>query len=246
MTRATGKVALITGAGGEVGRSHALRLAAAGADIIAVDGEGAGPAGGRAAGGLAGTAELVRALGSRAVAVPADVRDAGQLRAGVDRAVTELGRLDIVATTAAGHATGPAHELTEQDWTRVIDVALTGAWLTCKVAVPHVIAGGRGGSVVLSSSAAGARPYPDLAPWIAAEHALTGLARTLAQELATDNIRVNVLIGPPPAAVTGPEPLLPAAAQPRDASAALMFLVSDAAGHITGSALPVEAGVLAQ
>lgn len=239
MSRVTGKVALITGSAGGLGRSHALQLAAAGADIILVDGD-------PVAGGLEETAAMVRALGSQAVVVPADVRDQDQLRAGVDPAAGALGRLDVVVTTVAEHDTGPAHELTEAAWTQIIDVALTGAWLTAKVAVPHVIAGGRGGSVVLSGSVAGSRPYPVMAPWVAAEHALIGLAKTLTQELAPEDIRVNVLLAAPAASVRAPGPLLPTPAQLRDASEALVFLVSDAARHITGTVLPVEAGVLAQ
>jgi NAD(P)-dependent dehydrogenase (short-subunit alcohol dehydrogenase family) len=246
MGRATGKVALVTGAAGGQGRSHALRLAAEGADIIAIDGV---PAAGRPPARPAGadldeTAAMVAELGSRVVTARADVRDHGPLAAAVDEAAGTLGRLDIVVAAAAIRGSAPAHELAEECWQDMIDVNLTGAWLTCKVAVPHVIAGGRGGSVVLASSAAGVRPYPAMAHYVAAEHAIIGLAKTLAQELGGEQIRVNALI--PALAGAGPDGLLPSPAQPRDVSEALLFLISDAGRHITGAALPVDAGVLAR
>ena len=243
MSWAQDMVALVTGAGGEAGRGHALRLAAAGMDIIAVDGGTAGAPGA----GLDETARMVRALGRRVAAAPADVRDHGQLAAAVNRAAGELGRLDVVVAAAGGLGRqAAAGELTEAAWQDMIDVNLTGAWLTCKVAVPHIIAGGRGGSVVLAGSVAAVKPYPGLAHYVAAEHAIVGLARTLAQELGADGIRVNVLLPDGPAAGESREPLLPSPARPRDASEALLFLISDVARHITGVALPVDAGVLAR
>jgi NAD(P)-dependent dehydrogenase (short-subunit alcohol dehydrogenase family) len=235
-----------------MGRSHALRLAAAGADIIAVDGGGpfaSVPGPPPTLDDLHETGSMVRALGSRVAVTSADIRDHGQLAAAVDQAAATLGRLDVVVAAAGIRSSAAAHELPEAGWQDLIDVNLTGAWLTCKVAVPQVIAGGRGGSVVLASPVAGIRPSRGLAHYIAAGHAIVGLAKTLAQELAADRIRVNALI---PAGAgdagngPGPEALLPSPAQPRDVSEALLFLVSDAARHITGAALPVDAGVLAR
>lgn len=249
MGRATGKVALVTGAAGGLGRSHALRLAAEGADIIALDGctpVASVPAPQPTRRDLDETAGMVRALGSRVVAGQADVRDHGQLEAAVSQAVRSLGRLDIVVAAAGIHGSARADELTESGWQDLIDINLTGAWLTCKAAVPHLAAGGRGGSVILASSVAGVKPYPAMAHYVAAEHAIIGLARTLAQELAPDGIRVNVLVPALPDGIPGRDALLPAAAQPRDVSEALMFLISDAARPITGAALPVDAGVLAR
>jgi (+)-trans-carveol dehydrogenase len=247
MNRATGKVALVTGAASGPGRSHALRLAAAGADVIALDcyapiSPVPGPL--PTPEDLAETADMVRALGSHAVAAPADVRDCGQLAAAVGKAVAVLGRLDIVVAAAGLHSSAAAHELTEEAWQDLIDVNLTGAWLTCKVAVPHMITGGRGGSVVLASSVAGMKPFPAMAHYVAAEHAIIGVAKTLAQELAGHDIRVNALVAALPDG--GPAGLLPSPAQPRDVSDALLFLVSDAARPVTGAALPVDAGVLAR
>jgi (+)-trans-carveol dehydrogenase len=229
-----GKVALVTGAARGQGRSHALRLAADGADIIAIDHcapVGSVPCPLASPDDLGEVATQVRALGRRVVARQADVRDQAGLRLAVDESVTALGRLDIVSAGAGVLSGAPDQELTEQAWQDVIDINLTGAWLTCKVAVPHIIASGRGGLVVLTSSVAGYKPCARAAHQAAAEHALIGLGQALAQELAPEGIRVNVIT--------------PALAEPRDVSEALAFLASDAARHITGISLPVDAGALA-
>jgi NAD(P)-dependent dehydrogenase (short-subunit alcohol dehydrogenase family) len=214
---------------------------------------------------------MVAELGSRAVTAQADVRDHGQLAAAVNEAAGTLGRLDIVVAAAAIRGSAPAHELAEEGWQDLIDVNLTGAWLTCKVAVPHVIAGGRGGSVVLASSAAGVKPYPAMAHYVAAKHGVTGLARALATELAADRIRVNSVhptqvdtdmiqndimyrlfrpdLEHPTrrdfAAASRATGLLPVDwVESADVSSAVAFLASDDARYITGTALPVDAGAL--
>ena len=230
MGQAEGKVAFVTGAARGLGRAHAVRLAAEGADIIAVDlCEPIASVGYRLGtrDDLAETVSLVRALGRRVLARPADVRDLGQLESVVGEGSAAFGRLDIVVASAGIRGSAPASGLSESAWQDVIDVNLTGAWLTCKAAVPHLIAGGRGGSVVLTSSAAGRRPRPDMAHDIAAGHALAGLAKTLAQELAEHGIRVNVL-----------SPSAGEARETRAATDALLFLVSDAASYLTGMVLP--------
>ena len=276
MNHATGKVALITGAARGQGRSHAVKLAEEGADIIAVDICAqidsvpyplATPA------DLAETADQIRSLGRQVVAARADVRDQAQLRAAIDEAVSELGRLDVVCANAGIYSSAPAHEMTEQAWQDLIDVNLTGVWLTCKVAVPHIIAGGRGGVVIITSSVAGHKPYANISHYVAATHALIGLTKALAQELAPHDIRVNAIS---PTLVDtdmiqneiiyrlflpdSKEPtreqfseasqatnLLPVPwVEPRDVSEAVAFLVSDSARYVTGISLPVDAGVLAK
>jgi len=276
MGRVSGKVAFITGAARGQGRSHAIRLAEEGADIIAVDiceQIDSVPYPLATAADLQETVDQVQALDRRIVAERADVRDYEQLKAVVDRGVAELGRLDIVSANAGIHSAAPAHEMTESAWQDLIDVNLTGVWLTCKAAVPHLIAGGRGGVVVLTSSVAGLRPYGGIAHYVAAKHGLVGLTKTLAQELAGHHIRVNALN--PTQVDTDmiqnemiyrlflpdePEPtreqfsvasqatnLLPIPwVEPRDVSDALLFLASDEARFITGITLPVDAGVLAR
>ena len=156
MGRVEGKVAFITGAARGQGRSHAIRLAQEGADIIAIDicedilGT---PYAGATEEDLAETVRQVEALDRRIVATKADVRDFGALKAAVNEGVAQLGRLDIVSANA-GILTGlvPAEELSEEIWTDMIDVNLSGVWRTVKAAIPHLKAGGRGGSIILTSS----------------------------------------------------------------------------------------------
>jgi SDR family mycofactocin-dependent oxidoreductase len=190
-----GKVAFITGAARGQGRSHAIRLAAEGADIIAVDvcADMPGmPYAGATEQDLAETVKEVEVLDRRIVATKVDVRDYGALKAALDDGVAELGRLDIVSANAGiGSSPYTTQELPEQTWRDMIDVNLTGVWHTAKAAVPHLIAGGRGGSMILTSSAAGLMGYPNIAHYVSAKHGVVGLMRTLALELAPHSIRVN-------------------------------------------------------
>ena len=269
-----GQVAFITGAARGQGRSHAVTLAAAGADIIAVDlceqmdTVGYGLA---TEEDLAETVRQVEALGRRIVARPADVRDTGSLRAAVDDGVRELGRLDIVVANAGILSSGSLGELGERAWRDMIDVNLTGVWRTTKVAIPHLLAGGRGGSIVLTSSVAGLKSYPNVAHYVAAKHGVVGLMRALAVELAPHGIRVNTvnptqvdtdmiqndvmyrLFVPDEenptkeqfAAASRATALLPVDwIESVDVSNALLFLTSDMARYITGVALPIDAGAV--
>lgn len=269
-----GRVALITGAARGQGRSHAVTLAEAGADIIAVDlcadlstvdYPQAVP------GDLAETVRQVEALGRRIVAAVADVRDTAGLRAAVDAGVAELGRLDIVSANAGILSSGSLADLSLAAWREMIDVNLTGVWKTCKVAIPHILAGGRGGAVVLTSSVAGLKSYPNVGHYVAAKHGVVGLMRTLAVELAPHRIRVNTvnptqvdtdmiqndvmyrLFLPDSSAPTRAEfaaasretALLPVDwVESADVSRALRFLVSDDARYVTGVAFPVDAGAV--
>ncbi|MCU1656790.1 MAG: short-chain dehydrogenase/reductase [Pseudonocardiales bacterium] len=193
--RVEGKVAFITGAARGQGRSHALRLAEEGADIIAVDAvtdyasvpySMARPA------DLDETCALVRARNRRIVAGKADVRDQEQLRAVLDTGVAELGHLDIVVANA-GICTAQAwDDVSTEVWSDTIDTNLTGVWNTIVVAAPHLIANG-GGSVIATSSVAGIKGLPFFAPYVAAKHGIVGIARSLANELASHHIRVNTV-----------------------------------------------------
>lgn len=270
----TGKVAFVTGAARGQGRSHAVMLAEAGADIVAVDLCGpldtvryplATPD------DLVETVRQVEALDRRIVARVADVRDTDGLRAAVDTGVAELGRLDVVSANAGILTTGSLAELTEAAWREMIDINLTGVWRTCKVAIPHLLAGGRGGSIVLTSSVAGLKSYPNVAHYVAAKHGVVGLMRTLATELAPYRVRVNTvnptqvdtdmiqndvmyrLFVPDTehptreefAAASRATGLLPVDwVSSADVSKALLFLASDDARYITGVALPVDAGAV--
>jgi SDR family mycofactocin-dependent oxidoreductase len=220
---------------------------------------------------LAETVRQVEALDRRIVARQADVRDTGSLRAAVDAGVAELGRLDIVCANAGILSNGPSHELSEDTWGQMIDINLSGVWRTCKAAIPHLIAGGNGGSIVLTSSVAGLRSYSGVSHYVSAKHGVVGLMKTLAQELAPHRIRVNtvnptqvdtpMIMNEPMYRLFCPdvdeptrEDFAPASqamhllpipwVDPRDVSNAVLFLASDDARYITGTALPVDAGVL--
>ena len=267
------KVAFITGAARSQGRSHAVRLAQEGADIIAVD--LAGPVTSISSyppateEDLAETVRQVEALDRRIVARKADVRDAGALRAAVDEGVAQLGRLDIVLGNAGVFDSAPALEVTDDAWREMIDINLTGVWNTCKVALPHLLQGGRGGAIVLTSSTAGLKGIPNTVHYTAAKHGVVGIMRTLANEFAQHSIRVNtvhptavdtVLIqnektwglfvpdDPAPSREKA-EPIFASTnalpvpwVDPVDISNAILFLVSDDARYITGVTLPVDAG----
>jgi (+)-trans-carveol dehydrogenase len=191
--RVAGKVAFITGAARGQGRSHALRLAQEGADIIAVDlcGQiGTVPYPMATEADLAETVSEVEALDRRIVATQADVRDYGAVKAAVEEGVAQLGRLDIVSANAGIFGFSPLENMDDTTWQDMIDVNLTGVWHTAKAAIPHLRAAG-GGSIILTSSTAGLKPIPNTGHYNAAKHGVVGLMRTLAYELAADRIRVN-------------------------------------------------------
>jgi SDR family mycofactocin-dependent oxidoreductase len=262
--RVEGKVAFITGAGRGQGRSHAIRLAEEGADIIAIDILKDYPTVRYAMSSPADLDETIRAvkaLGRRIVATRADVRDAAALRAALDAGVAELGRLDIVCANAGIYTVQPWDQVTPQVWQDTIDTNLTGVWNTMVTAVPHLIAAG-GGSIIATSSTAGLKGMPFLAPYVAAKHAVVGICRSLANELAAQHIRVNTVhpAGVDTPMVAGPETLEPllsrnpelgavftnslpvSALDPRDISNAVLWLASEEARYVTGAALTVDAG----
>ena len=192
-----GKVALVTGAGRGQGRSHALRLAAEGADVIAVD---------VAANSvetisyalaseedLDSTVEGVQATGRRAVKAVADVRSLSELQQAVDAGLSELGKIDIVCANAGIGSWAVAWEMTEQQWKDMIDINLTGVFNTVRAALPSMVERGEGGSIVLTSSTAGLRAYANTAHYTAAKHGVIGLMKVLAQEAGPHRIRVNAV-----------------------------------------------------
>jgi (+)-trans-carveol dehydrogenase len=270
--RVAGKVGFITGAARGQGRSHAIRLAEEGADIIAADlCEQVASVGYPLATpqDLDETARRVTELGRRVVTVTADVRDYPGLAKALDDAVAQLGRLDIVSANAGILSHGTADALGDASWQDMIDINLTGVWHTAKAAVPHLLAGGRGGSIVLTSSAVVMKGTPNHAHYVSAKHGIVGLTRTMARELAPHWIRVNALHpgNVDTAMVRNPETLrlfrpdlenptvedvaavfqahntLPVPwVESADISNALLFLASDEARYITGVSLPVDAG----
>jgi SDR family mycofactocin-dependent oxidoreductase len=273
MGRVEGKVAFITGAARGQGRSHAVRLAQEGADIIAIDiceaiPENTYPPATEE--DLAETVREVEALDRRIVARKADVRDFDQLTSVLDEGVTELGRLDIVSANAGiGGATNVAQDIPDDEWTNMVDINLSGVWRTCKAAIPHLKQGGRGGSIIITSSDAGLFAFPNIAHYVSAKHGVVGLMRTLALELAPDMIRVNsvhpTVVDTPmvnnegtfrlfrpdlenptvddfKVAAQGLNALPIPWVDPVDISNAVLFLASDESRYITGVTLPVDAG----
>jgi (+)-trans-carveol dehydrogenase len=194
MGKLEGKVAFITGAARGQGRTHAIRLAQEGADIIAVDLMGPVETVGYPLAtqqDMDETVRLVEALDRRIIASKADVRDSAALKAAVDDGVAQLGRLDIVLANAGIASFAPVDEMTDEMWDDMIDINLTGVFKTVRAAVPHLKAGGRGGAIVLTSSTAGIKGLANLAHYVAAKHGVVGLVKTLANELAPHMIRVN-------------------------------------------------------
>jgi SDR family mycofactocin-dependent oxidoreductase len=274
--RVEGKVAFITGAARGQGRSHAITLALEGADIIAVDlcsQVDSVPYPMATPEDLARTVKEVEALDRRIVAAQADVRDYDALKQALDDGVAQLGRLDIVSANAGIASFGRAEELPEQTWRDMIDTNLTGEWHTAKAAIPHLRAGGHGGSIILTSSYAGLKALQNMAHYAAAKHGVVGLMRTLALELAPDFIRVNsvhptsvdtdMIQNPPTYELFAPDlpedqrtrqTLAPVFQQlnvlavpwvePLDISNAVLWLASDESRYVTGVTLPVDAGAL--
>jgi SDR family mycofactocin-dependent oxidoreductase len=194
MGRVEGKVAFITGAARGQGRSHAVRLAQEGADIIAVDIDQQVESSfcpTATAADLDETVKLVEELDRRIIARTADVRDLSALQAVVAEGVAELGRLDIVCANAGIGSAGVLWELDEDTVQEMIDINLTGVWKTIRATVPTLVEQGTGGSVILTSSVAGVQAYGNLGHYVAAKHGVTGLMRSLALEGAPHAIRCN-------------------------------------------------------
>ncbi|PRC46041.1 SDR family mycofactocin-dependent oxidoreductase, partial [Mycobacterium sp. ITM-2017-0098] len=199
-----------------------------------------------------------------------DVRDFAAVKAVVDSGVEQLGRLDIVVANAGiGNGGQTLDRTSEEDWTDMIDVNLSGVWKSVKAAVPHLLSGGRGGSIILTSSVGGLKPYAHTGHYIAAKHGVIGLMRTFAVELGQHSIRVNAVcptnvntplfmnegtmkLFRPDLESPGPDDLAVAAqfmhvlpvgwVEPVDVSNAVLFLASDEARYITGLPVTVDAG----
>jgi SDR family mycofactocin-dependent oxidoreductase len=272
MGKLDGRVVFVTGAARGQGRSHAVMLAGEGADVVAVDTSGqigsvAYPL--ATADDLQTTVDEVEATGRRIIAGDVDVRDLDGLTKFVDGAVAELGRLDVVLANAGIYSAASTLELTEQAWQDMIDVNLTGVWKTVKASVPHVVTGGRGGSVVITSSLAADRALLGMAHYSAAKAGLVMLMKVLALELAPENIRVNTVH--PATVLTGmvlneqtyrrfrPElenptqadfeeasrkmfPFPIAGLEPEDVSRLVAFLACDDSRYVTGSTYYMDAG----
>ena len=265
----TGRVALVTGAARGQGRAHAVRLAAEGADVIAVDMAGplppSVPYDSPTPDDLAETARLVGEYGRRAITAVVDVRELDALKPAVDEAVADLGRLDVIVANAGICSPAPWDQITAQAFRDTIDTNVIGTWNTVMAGAQHIIDGGRGGSIILIGSAAGIKMQSFMVHYTASKHAVVGMARAFAAELGRYNIRVNSLN---PGAVATPmgtgrmrealesaaddyphlrgmhKPLLPQGiAQPEDISDAVAWLASDQSKFVTATQISVDIGV---
>jgi SDR family mycofactocin-dependent oxidoreductase len=273
MGRVEGKVAFITGAARGQGRSHALRLAQEGADIIAVDicdQIETVPYGMATPDDLRETVKQVENLDRRIVSRQADVRDLGALESVVAEGIAEFGRLDIVCANAGIGSVARCWEFTERQWQDTLDVNLTGVWKTVRAAIPVMIEQGSGGSIILTSSSAGLVGFPNLGAYAAAKHGVTGLMRTLAVELAPHSIRCNALYpntvntamvhnpmfyefagvagatrAEAEAAFKTMHALPIAQMEPIEVSNLVLWLASDESRYITGTTQVIDAGATA-
>jgi SDR family mycofactocin-dependent oxidoreductase len=267
MGRLDGKIALVTGAARGQGRSHALRLAQEGADIIAIDLCGPLPSvsyPSATSDALDETAKAVADCGRTVAAYRADVRDRDALAQAIREGVAACGGLDIVVANAGICVVASWDQVTPKTWQDIIDVNLTGTWNTAQLAAPYLVDRG-GGSIVLASSAAGLKGLPFLAPYVASKHGVLGIMRTLAHELGEHRIRVNSvhsaavqtpmgtegdgvenminLMGAHPNLAGMFSNSLPVAmVEPEDVSNAVLFLASDEARYVTALAMTVDAG----
>jgi SDR family mycofactocin-dependent oxidoreductase len=276
MGKLDGKVAVVTGAGRGQGRAHAVRLAQEGADIIAVDicaPIETVPYELSSADDLQETVALVEKLDRRIVASQADVRDREALGAAVREGISQLGRLDVVVGNAGIWSNAPFVDMSDQMYHDMIDVQLHGNYNLCKVTVPQLLEQGTGGSIILISSTAGMRGFPNQIHYNVAKHGVVGLMRSLANELAPHFIRVNTVhpssvntkmiqnetiwsafapgVENPTVADFGDTftamNLLPIPwMEPSDISGAVAWLASEDARYVTGVTLPVDAGYLAK
>lgn len=263
--RMEGKVAFVTGAARGQGRSHALRLAEEGAEIIAIDicePVPGTPYVGASPEDLAETVRQVEALDRRIVAERADVRDRERLHEVVDKGVAELGRLDVIVANAGVDILGNWRDITPQIMRDTIDINLIGVWNTVMAGVEHLVDGG-GGSIVMTSSANGLKAGPFNLAYNASKYGVVALMKSFAMELAKDRIRVNSVH---PGAVDTPMaqgamPLFdeferdnpnlvgmftqwfPGSMPAREISNAVLFLASDESTWVTGSTYAVDGGL---
>lgn len=266
--RLTGRVAFITGAARGQGRAHAVRMAREGADIIAVDIANKLPScvpyDSATQADLDETVRLVKEANGQVFAAAVDTRDFDGLRRVVDDGFAALGRLDIIVANAGIAAPQAWNEITPESFRDVMDINVTGTWNTVMAGADKIIEGGRGGSIILISSAAGMKMQPFMIHYTASKHAVTGLARAFAAELGKHSIRVNS-VHPGPvntpmgsgdmvtavgkAMETNPQlshvltPFLPDwVAEPDEIADTVCWLASDESRKVTAAQIPVDQG----
>lgn len=275
MGRFDGRVVFITGIARGQGRSHALAFAREGASVIGIDiceqldvsytmptEED-----------LAQTVAMVEEAGGSIIGRRADIRDVESLRAVVDEGVAAFGEIDVVSANAGigVNELNVSWELAPEHWRDQLDINLTGPWNTARATVPSILRGGRGGSIVLTTSVIALKGMPNVSHYVAAKHGATGLMRSLAIELAEHRVRVNAVVPTqthtdmidneagyrafrPDLEAPTQEDFKAASLQthtfpepwvePEDITAAVLWLASDDARFVTGISVPVDCGAL--
>jgi NAD(P)-dependent dehydrogenase (short-subunit alcohol dehydrogenase family) len=254
----TDQVAIVTGGGGGIGRAIALAYASVGADIVIAD---------IVPERCDETAARVHEMGRRSLAVPTDVTDTNQIRALVDSAAQHFGRIDMLVNNAGGVSPKPFLEQSERSWRRLIDFNLVSMLAATSAAVPIMISGGRGGSIINVASIEGSRAAPLYAVYAACKAGMLNFTRTMALELADHGIRINAIApdytvtpgtrgnftGPvEPATWIKPTPEQEAATARRiplgragidtECGNVAVFLSSQMSAYVTGTVIPVDGG----
>jgi NAD(P)-dependent dehydrogenase (short-subunit alcohol dehydrogenase family) len=247
-----GKVALVTGAGAGIGRATALTFADKGAKVVVAD--FAVEAGEE-------TVKMINDGGGEAIFVKADVSQATDVEALVNKTIETYGRLDCAANNAG--ISGPivaSIDLEEDDWNRVVNIDLKGVWLCMKYEIPQMIKQGSG-SIVNTASMAGIVGFPSQAPYVASKHGVIGLTKSAALEYGTQNIRVNAVCPgvihtsmvdsvveaiPDIIDILNQQAPVGRIGQPQEVAECISWLCSDAASFVTGHALVVDGGYVAQ
>lgn len=245
--RFDGKVAIVTGAAGGIGRAAAEAFAREGARVSIIDLDGAS------------AEKVAREIGGkeRAIAIAADVSNSSNVRQAVDRVHQTFGRIDILVNNAAIRIIKPLLEHTEEDWHRTLNVNLTASFLTCTAAIPHMLRVGKG-KIVNVSSIAGLIGRPNRVAYCAAKAGLIAFTQAAAADMAGKNIYINALA---PGSISSPlnadyatnsasaqawadETIVQRWGTPADVAAAALFLCSDESDYITGTVLRVDGGWL--
>ena len=248
--RFTNKSVLITGGGSGIGRATCLAFAREGAAIGIAD---------MNAEGLEATAQEVKKSGQKAVVLQVNVADPGSVQDMVQHATAALGGLDVLVNSAGVREIVPFLQLPFAEWQRVIAVNLTGTFLCSQAVAQYLVTQGKGGKIINLASVAGLTAVPNRAAYVSSKHAVVGLTKEMALELADKNIQVNA-VAPgvvrtsmtesyfdKPQVIEGLKKAHPAGrwAQPEEIANLIMFLASPEADFITGATFPIDGGFMA-